>query len=228
VTDPSDQVISYTTLRHEHVPAAAELRGGWVQHGLYSLLGPPFWRVFLTGLVEAPDGVAFAALNPSGDLVGYSFGTTDIRLLHAQILKGRRLAFARAALRGLLAHPWIAPRVLRGALRPMSPDPDMSVAQWPSVNTAAPYRRRGVAEMLARLVSAALHERGLEDFDGTVELDNDASNAFMTKRANGRVIKVIKLDDLPHNLMRFPARPLAPLPPGHRLLEGPGMPQVRV
>ncbi|UCF66024.1 MAG: GNAT family N-acetyltransferase [Acidobacteriota bacterium] len=207
----------------EHTAAAARLRATLVDHGVFSRLGAGFWEAFLRGVVRAPDGLAFVALGPSDDLAGYAVITPDIHRLHEQVLKGRRLSMAMACAAGLARRPYLIPAVLRAAFRPQTSHPNLLRPQWVTVMVSSAYRRRGVAAMLFQLISAALHERGVEEFHSPVELDNDASNALQEK-LGGTLDFVAPMDGVGHNIWRFHTAPLPPPPPGHVLCAEPGMP----
>ena len=222
----SKNVIWYTTFAERHLVQAARLRVRSVDHGLFSHLGTRFWRVFLTAVVEAPDGLGFAALDAADAFAGYGIITPDIHRLHEQILRGRRLALTRACLGGALARPHLIPSMIRAALRAQTPDSALLAAQWMTIMVEPTYRRRGIAQMLFRLMSATLYERGVNRFHSPVEVSNAPSNALQPK-LGGQLDKVVKLDGVPHNIWLFSARPLSALPPEHRLRDGEGMPRVQ-
>lgn len=219
----SDNVIWYTTLAARHLVQAVSLRVRSVDHGLFSHLGARLWRVFLTGVVEAPDGLGFAALDASDAFAGYGIITPDLDRLHKQILRGRRLALTRACLGGALARPQLILSIMRAALRAQTPDSALLPAQWVTVMVEPAYRRRGIAQVLFRLMSATLYERGVNAFHSPVEVSNAPSNALQAK-LGGQLDKVVKLDGVPHNIWLFRARPLSALPPGHRLRDGQDQP----
>ncbi len=221
-----DDTILFTKLTEREVGQAARLRASIVDSGVFSRLGVKFWEVFLEGVVQAPDGIAFAGLGAGDTLAGYAFATTDVDRLHSQILQGRRVALARACVPGLVAHPGLIPAVIKTVLRPQAPDADLLAAQWGTLMVNAAYRRRGVGEMLAHLVSAAFSEREVEVFHSPVWVSNAPSNALHAK-LGARVDKVVDLDGLRHNMWKIRAAPLSALLPGHRLSDAPGMPRVR-
>ena len=145
------------------IPAAVRLHRAELPPSFFSRLGPGFLRRYHESFVRSPHGVGLAAVDRSGDLVGFLVGTLDdaahyrwaIRSLGGRLLTTAGMALVR---RPRLASQFARTRLrryVRGAARLAAAPPSPSSARGGAaslthVAVAPRVRGRGIGQALAR------------------------------------------------------------------------------
>ncbi len=146
-------------------------------------LGPRFLWLLYRGFVDSDSGICIIAAD-KGDLVGFAVGTTEPGSFFKRLLKKRGLAFALAAVPGLLHRPVFAARKCFGALfyRGEEPTAFPNAGLLSSLAVSPQAAGNGVGQQLVLAFCDELIERGVDAVYLTTDTSgNDPVNRFYEK-----------------------------------------------
>lgn len=141
-------------------------------------LGPAFLRAYYRAAAAAEGALALVAVD-DGEMLGFAVGNRHPAGFYRRLLRRRWLAFAIAAVPGVLRSPSAVPRVFRALTYPSTRSADADAAGLFSIAVAPSSQGSGVGHALLaaferEAVAAGARRVVLETDAG----GNDAANAF--------------------------------------------------
>jgi GNAT superfamily N-acetyltransferase len=146
-------------------------------------LGPAFLRLLYTGFAREHEGICLV-VESHGILAGFAAGTTAPDKFFSRLLRRRALAFALAALPGLLSNPLFAARKCLGALfyRGEQPAGLANAALLSSLAVSPAFSGQGIGQQLVLAFAEEARRQGCSSlYLTTDEADNDRANRFYAK-----------------------------------------------
>ncbi len=144
-----------------------------------SELGRRFLFLFYSGIVKAPEGIAFVYLNETGIPAGFVAGTSNPRGFYSRLLKRHWFRFALAAIPSVLRKPAIISRVARAVFHPSDNPEGNEVAGLYSIGVLPEQRGTGAGKKLMQAFLEEAKHRGCKSvFLTTDKENNDPVNAF--------------------------------------------------
>lgn len=147
-----------------------------------SFLGQRFLALFYSGVVIAPEGIAFVYLNDSKQPSGFVAGTSNPQGFYSRLLKRDWLKFALASIVPILKKPAIFRRVARAVSHPSDNPVGDDVAGLFSIGVLPELQGTGAGKALVQAFLAEAKARGCTKVFLTTDRDkNDAVNVFYSK-----------------------------------------------
>ncbi|MBV5340357.1 MAG: GNAT family N-acetyltransferase [Deltaproteobacteria bacterium] len=147
-----------------------------------SSLGPKFLALFYSGIISAPEGIAFVYQNEQGTPAGFVAGSSNPGGFYSRLLKQSWFKFAMAAVMPVLRKPSVILRVARAVFHPAANPVGRDVAGLFSIGVLPELQGSGAGKKLVQAFLDEVRRRGCKRVFLTTDCDhNDAVNAFYKK-----------------------------------------------
>ena len=146
-----------------------------------SFLGSNFLRVFYSGVIEDPSGIAYVVLDHN-NLVGFVAGSSHPNGFFKRMLTKKWIKFGFAALPAILSDPRIVPRLLRAVTLPNQELPQSNCGTLLSIAVDPDCQGGGIGSKLVIAFLEEAKELGLDAINLTTDaVNNEKTNQFYRK-----------------------------------------------
>jgi ribosomal protein S18 acetylase RimI-like enzyme len=147
-----------------------------------SFMGARFLSLYYSGIVEAPEGIAFVYLNKAGSPAGFVAGTSNPRGFYSRLLKRNWLKFSFASMGAICRRPAAIVRIARGFFHPGENPAGDEVAGLFSIGVLPELQGTGAGKALVLAFQDEAKKRGCKRVFLTTDADgNEAVNSFYRK-----------------------------------------------
>jgi ribosomal protein S18 acetylase RimI-like enzyme len=192
------EAVRYQRMEPQHLKQVATLHEASFPGYYLTKLGPSFLSAMYGWYVEAPEAIAYVALDDHDRVVGFVAGTSSAESYHRSLFRRRAAALLLALAGRLVAHPlltlsliWerkdlLPQAVSSGLSRAASPAPDASSdasrelceGSLVSIGVEPSRRRQGIASRLTELFLMEAALRGCPLVTLSVREDNLPARNF--------------------------------------------------
>lgn len=147
-----------------------------------SSMGTSFLKTYYASLIYDPTAIARVAIDSSGDVVGFAVGSTNPSGFYRRLLTRRWLAFAAAAVPGLLRNPGATWRIVRAIRYPSTQPHGDNLGGLYSIGVRSDTQGRGVGRTLVNAFLEEARARGSSAvYLHADAAGNDGWNALLQK-----------------------------------------------
>jgi hypothetical protein len=157
----------------------AELHHAAMGNSLWALLGQPFLSTLYRALVDSLPFLGFVYVE-DGEIKGFIAGSLDTSAMYRDLLGGRLLFLAPAALRGLVRRPRVGIKLLETARYFGVSGADDVPAESLFCSFVPDLRGKRVSGHINKVLFDELLARGRTHVKVTTEVDNEGANRQLT------------------------------------------------
>ncbi len=189
------------SMRNTEAPFLASLHKKGLPPGFLSQLGPRFLAYLYKSIAASHYGIVLVAVEPSGRIIGFVSGATDIGKIYRQIALRRGWLMIWLLLRFVFSVS-MCRRILETILYPCRVEREHPKAELLSIVVDPCLHGSGVAGKLVRGLVQEFERRGCMAFKVLVNAQLDRANAFYRKEGF-RLVDQVQSHGSPSNIYLF-------------------------